>query len=506
MTFVRLITLPVLVATVLGCFPGAAAPRTTQSAARAIVVQDAAGFQKAVSSLPAGGTIQLAAGSYPLLSVGRKFSQPVTITGAGASTVVAGMTLWGAQNVVVSNLTIAPTSAPVSISVDHASKITIDHVRFAGKDESLGSSLEFQPNATDVVVQGSTFTQCGQSDACVLAKGTGMTVRGNSFDQLIDADGVRGIGSNVLITENTFDHGLQGSGSNHNDFVQVMGGGPWTISRNRFGQRDHGAAQVFISPVSTGTAGPIHDVRVESNIFFGNMYFAIQVGGGNGVVGPPSNLLIANNTILSGTNAAIRINPAVSSLPSDQLPIVANNIEAVQKPQLCDVAQTFSNLVVDGKGCTGDLTGAADLDSTYAPTTRSAHVLGRADPRYAPAVDFFGRAWKGAPDIGAVYLSRAAVLKLLASARLTLRLHTLEARRWHLRVTAAAAGATSIEARLLHGSSTIARRVLRASTAPTADFLLPKKWRKAGVVLRVSWTAHGSTGAVHRTTTIRIVR
>ena len=39
-------------------------------------------------------------------------------------------------------------------------------------------------------------------------------------------------------------------GDNHNDLIQILGGGPWTIVRSHFGQRNNGAAQVYVDPRS----------------------------------------------------------------------------------------------------------------------------------------------------------------------------------------------------------------------------------------------------------------
>ena len=131
---------------------------------------------------------------------------------------------------------------------------------------------------------------------------------------MIDSDGVRGVGSNVTITSNTFDHALRGNSDNHNDFVQILAGGPWKITRNKFGDRNNGGGQVFLKPLP-GSGSAIHDVYVASNIFYGNMPFAMQIGPGNGTVPPARNDSIVNNTILSGSAAAVRVCPKSRSCP-----------------------------------------------------------------------------------------------------------------------------------------------------------------------------------------------
>jgi hypothetical protein len=369
-------------------------------------VTNVAGLQSALNSVQPGGTIHLAAGTFPQFTLtGHRYSAPVTIVGAGRSTVMNGIMIFNSANLAFQGVRFAPAGRSATVNVDTSSGVSFSHVTFDGQSETLGANLQVQSRAANVSVTDSAFTLCGSGRACVIAHGTGISVLRNSFDQMIDSDGVRGVGSNVTITANTFDHALRGSGENHNDFVQIMGGGPWSITRNKFGDRNHGGGQVFLKPSNGNARAPIHDVNVASNIFYGNMPFAMQVGPGNGLVPPASNVSIVNNTILSGTAGAIRLVPELAQLPVAQRPVIANNIEAVNSSGYCAprARTTSRNLVVSGQPCPGDLTGNPALGPLYQPTSASVKVIGQADPRYAPPTDYVGHPHGVHPDIGAIY-------------------------------------------------------------------------------------------------------
>jgi hypothetical protein len=389
--------------------------------------------------------------------------------------------------------------------------VSFSHAIFDGQDEKLGAALLVLAHASDVSVSDSTFTQCGHSRACVLAHGTGVSILHNSFDQMIDCDGVRGSGSNVTITGNTFDHALRGTYDNHNDFIQMLGGGPWTITRNKFGQRNAGAAQVFAKAANNNTDLPIHDVTVASNIFYGDMFFAVEIGPGNGSVPAARNVSIVNNTILSGSAAAIRLSSEVLQLPVDQRPVVANNIEAVSKGELCPLAaHTSRNLVVTGKPCPGDLKGDPNLSPSYEPTPASTNLLGKADPQYAPATDFFGHPHGAVPDIGAIYAGGGSPvsLSLTVPHGMRITLATLKRRQWKLSATARVRGAVKVQVALLRDGRTIAGVAKPGGTASstTVTFLLPPGVRKP-IKLRIRWTATASDGKkLQRSTSVRIVR
>jgi hypothetical protein len=201
----------------------------------------------------------------------------------------------------------------------------------------------------------------------------------------------------------SFDRALRGAHGNHNDLIQIMGGGPWTIVGNRFGQRQGGAAQIFVSPGIRNRSNAIHDVSILSNLFTGKMGFALQVAGGQkSGIGPPINVRIVNNTILSGTQSALRLSDTFGALEPAKRPLVANNIFAVSNGGFCRQARVFKNLVEKGRPCEGDRQGSAKLGADEGPTRQSLLVINGGDRRFAPPTDFFGKGRVGAPDLGAI--------------------------------------------------------------------------------------------------------
>jgi hypothetical protein len=493
----------------------AASPSSAKRAGSAddTPVSDIGGLRKALDSVQPGGTIHLGAATFPQFTLqSHRYSAPVTIVGAGPSTVMNGINIFASANIAFENLRVAPAGRIATVNVDNSSNVSFSHVVFDGQDEHLGANLQAQSKSTDVSVADSTFTLCGSGRACVLAHGTGISVLRNTFDKLTDSDGVRGVGSKVTITGNVFDHALRGTDANHNDFVQILGGGPWSITRNKFGDRNNGGGQVFLKPANGNGSAPIHDVVVASNIFYGNMPFAMQVGPGNGLVPPASNVSIVNNTILSGTAGAIRLVPELAQLPVAQRPVIANNIEAVNKSGYCVplARATSHNLVMSGQPCPGDLTGNPDLGPSYEPTRASAKVIGQADPQYAPPTDYYGHPRGAHPDIGAIYYSTPAPLGLVVPAGLKLRLAALAKLHWRLTLAAkprAAIKVTGTLSRGGHALATVSKKVDPAATSPVKlTVVVPQSARKQGV-LKVLWRAVGTDGrSIQRATTIRLVR
>ena len=103
-------------------------------------------------------------------------------------------------------------------------------------------------------------------------------IQHNSFDDLDDTDAVHGFGGGV-IRANHMDHALPHGGGNHNDFIQIGAGGPWTIDGNWFGVRTGGAASIWLDPINGGL---IHDAVIENNVVtghYGGQYVGIFVGG-----------------------------------------------------------------------------------------------------------------------------------------------------------------------------------------------------------------------------------
>jgi hypothetical protein len=213
----------------------------------------------------------------------------------------------------------------------------------------------------------------------------------------------------VTISGNSFDRAVRGSCAggtcNHNDHVQILGGGPWTIVGNRFGDRNAGAASVYVSTAANNHGNPVHDVLVEDNLLAGDaglrgVWIGAGAGGGAGV---PRHVEIVNNTILSGTDDGVFLPPGWQVQPPASRPLVANNVIAVGSAIGCGGAPFVSNLVEQGATCPGstDLQGAANLDANGRPTVESTRIVDTANPEYAPLLDYDGLPRVGLPDIGA---------------------------------------------------------------------------------------------------------
>ena len=136
---------------------------------------------------------------------------------------------------------------------------------------------------------------------CIRASGADVLVEHNVFDELYDSDAVHGFGSGT-IRGNHMDHALPHGEGNHNDFIQIGEGGPWTIEQNWFGERTGGAASVWIDSIRNGV---IHDVVVQNNVLTG--HFAGQdvgifiAGDDRSVALLPTNVRVINNTVVLRT-------------------------------------------------------------------------------------------------------------------------------------------------------------------------------------------------------------
>jgi hypothetical protein len=215
-----------------------------------------------------------------------------------------------------------------------------------------------------------------------------MTIRGNTFDRAV--------------------HGscaADGTACPHNDLIQISGGGPWLIQNNRFGEREGGAASIFISPGVGNTDNPIHDVKIVSNVLSSTTgRYAIKLKGGAAVSrGLIRDVRIVNNTIWSGTLAALVIEAGWETLGTAQRPLVANNIFLNMSANTCPRGVFVANVVKLGHArCTGLRKADPALNAKGGPTRASTAVVNKADRRYAPKRDFYGRFRNGLPDIGAI--------------------------------------------------------------------------------------------------------
>ena len=190
------------------------------------------------------------------------------------------ISIQGSRRIVVSGLRIRPADQPAIVDVSDSRDVTFRNVRFLGVNEDLGVALQLDPDDRDITVADSEFAHCQHGLACVLARGRGVTIDNVRFHDVRDADIVRGAADDVVIRDSDLHDALPGThGDNHNDLIQILGGGPWTIERCHFGVRANGAAQVYVDPRPAPPA-PVHDVHVTSSVFTGSnkdMFFAVNV-------------------------------------------------------------------------------------------------------------------------------------------------------------------------------------------------------------------------------------
>jgi hypothetical protein len=227
-------------------------------------------------------------------------------------------------------------------------------------------------------------------------------IQHNTFDSLDDTDAVHGFGSGT-VRFNHMDHALPHGNGNHNDFIQIGDGGPWTIDANWMGVRTNGAASVWIDQIN---GGHIHDVVISDNVVTGHedgQYVGIFVGGDSTSAALlPRNVTVINNTVISGLSTSLRFGQAYTSLPADQRPLVVNNTGERLFGQ-CDRIRSSHNVFAAGEACgASDVIGNPHLDAAGNPTAASTLLINRGDPS-APPTDYFGYARTvGLPDIGAI--------------------------------------------------------------------------------------------------------
>jgi hypothetical protein len=341
--------------------------------------------------------------------------------------------------------------------------------------------MDVAADATGVVIADSTFLHCS-SPYCIRTLAPDILIQHNTFDELDDSDAVHGFGGGV-IRDNHMDHALPHGGGNHNDFIQIGAGGPWTIDRNWFGVRTGGAASIWLDPINGGL---IHDAVIENNVVTGHyagQYVGIFVGGdGTPVALLPRNITVVNNTVISGLSNSLRFGRGYATLPLDQRPLVVNNT-GERLLEMCDRIRGGHNVFAVGQACTAtDVIGNPHLDAAGAPTAASALLIDRGDPAVAPQDDFFGHARTvRAPDIGAIEQGATAAApapgKLHARPRfLSLRV----ARGLHrIVVRVRASAATRVTATVLHKGRIVARAGRAAATG-------------AGVKLTLTTPRHGT--------------
>jgi hypothetical protein len=387
---------------------------SSAGATRAGVVLKAfspASLAAALDKAKPGDSIALADGTYPKLSVwGRRYTGWVTISGTRNAR-IGGIVFGNSTNIVLRGVTITPTdgtAAVVGIN-KNSNAITLDRLLVDGRSESLGARINTDRSSSNVTIENSEITNCGRGSRCVGPGAEVLTVLGNKFHDCFDCDFIRGGGTNVTIRGNTFDRAVRGTCQGgaehcpHNDHIQIMGGGPWSIVANRFGDRSGGAASIFVSTGLHNTENEIHDVLIASNLFKGTNTgaYGVEIAAGD-PDSAPERVKVTNNTILSGSLAAVRLGPGWDVIARIDQPLVTDNILRVAGQVQCGRARHIANLVESGSTCKDNALGSAKLDNAGAPTGQSTLVINKADPKYQYPTDYYAFPRGMTPDRGAI--------------------------------------------------------------------------------------------------------
>ena len=98
-------------------------------------------------------------------------------------------------------------------------------------------ALQLDPDDRNITVAHAEFAHCQHGLACILAQGRGLVIDHVRFHDVRDADVIRGAADDVTISDSDLHDALAGThADNHNDLIQILGGGPWTIVRSHFGR------------------------------------------------------------------------------------------------------------------------------------------------------------------------------------------------------------------------------------------------------------------------------
>jgi hypothetical protein len=492
------ITALLLVAAISPAAPAVAGTVRVTSGAELAVALTAAG---------SGDVIQLAPGSYGSVTISGRGGPTADLTLAGEpGATIAGMTITGSQRIVLSGLAVTPAGARALISVASSSAISFKALHLDGGAGGPGVAMELASTATGVTIVDSTFLHCS-SPYCIRTASPDILIQHNAFDNLDDTDAVHGFGGGV-IRGNHMDHALPHANGNHNDFIQIGAGGPWTIDANWFGVRTGGAASIWLDPINGGL---IHDAVISNNVVTGHydgQYVGIFVGGdGTSAALLPRNVAVVNNTVISGLSNSLRFGRAYATLPLEQRPLVVNNT-GERLLGMCDRIRSTHNVFAVGEACAPtDVIGNPHLDASGAPTAASALLINRGDPSAAPPVDFFGFARNvGPPDIGAIELGAApAVLPPVPTVHA--RASVVSVKVWrgmrqlvvHLRTRDATRVTVTA---LLNGR--IVSRAVHAGSADAGVRLTLKAPRRGRLIVRVR--AFGPGGATVRLVSVRARR
>ena len=480
----------------------AIAPRA--AAAGTVRVTNPGELTAALAAAGPGDTIQLAPAAYGSVTIAGRGGPAADLTLVGEpGAVINGMTITGSQRIVIGSVAVAPAGARAFISVATSSAISFRSVGFDGGSGGPGVAMDFAATATGVAVVDSTFLHCS-SPYCIRTSSPDVLIQHNTFDSLDDTDAVHGFGGGI-IRRNHMDNALPRGNGNHNDFIQIGAGGPWTIDANWFGVRTGGAASIWLDPINGGL---IHDAVISNNVVTGHyagQYVGIHVGGdGTSAALMPRNIAVINNTVISGLSNSLRFGSAYATMPLEQRPLVVNNT-GERFTGMCDRVRSGHNVFGFGQACNAtDVIGNPNLGAAGPPTAASTLLLNRADPAFAPATDFFGyMRTVGLPDIGASEFGGGPpAVPLPPTKRAAPRLVAVRVTRGlrQIAVRVRTSNATRFTATVLRAGRIVVKGEHTGSASKGIRLVL-KTPRRGALVIRVR--AFGPGGGVVRLVTVK---
>ena len=300
-----------------------------------------------------GGTIRLPAGRVaPLQLVDLTPNTPIRLVGR-PSTVLSGISIKSSKRIVVSGLRVTPAGQPAIADVSASSDITFRNVRFLGTQEDRGVALQLDPDDRNITVTHAEFTRCQHGLACILVQGRGLVIDHVRFHDVRDADVIRGAADDVTISDSDLHDALSGThADNHNDLIQILGGGPWTIVRSHFGRGRTAPprctstrARARPAPCTTCMSSRASS-RARTRTCSSRSTCATRHS-------HRSRWRRASRSSTTRSSprdlAAIVLADEYAQAPPDQRPLVQNNILGRQKHAICDVARVRTNVVVSAR-------------------------------------------------------------------------------------------------------------------------------------------------------------
>lgn len=398
-----------------------AAPSTPGADAPSVRVGSDAAFEAAVTALrDTGGTILMEPNAYGDLVVPARSARPLRIVGAPGAR-VERLLLDHTRRVSVGPLTVFPGAGDALLEVLGSSHVELHDLVVSARGTSRSASV-WIPDSRDVAVRHSTFTHCGDrspawSNCLLLSRwARNVLVEGNRFHDCLGCDFLHGrFGSGLTIRGNRFERALPchigAVRCGHQDLIELFLGRGLLVEGNRFGLYERGGAQLYLT-------NAIDHVRIVNNVFLGtdprlpgHRALVGLIVGSSHVQRMPLDVLIANNTILSGARrpdgyeGSLRMASRYGTVPRWERPVLANNVIgwlASTWPVCKAVQRSVSNVMLRGRPCSvSDRVGPAHLDGQGRPTRASELLIDRASRRYAPARDISGHRRGRAPDIGA---------------------------------------------------------------------------------------------------------